>query len=478
MLFNSIIYFLFLGSSLLLYYIIPEKFRNYFLIAISALFYMYVKVEYIFLILFIVIVNYLIGIRIEKAHSKKLQMFFLNVSVFINLGILIFFKYWNFLIGNFFDFLGLVHLKSVTSIPLIIQLALPLGLSYYIFQTIGYTVDVYRGSIKAEKSFSQFSLFTLFFPKLLVGPIERANHFLPQLSRSIYFDKQNIIDGAKRIAWGLFKKLVVADRISIYHSTVIASSEYESGSTLLFASVLYTFQVYADFSGYTDIALGTAKMFGFDLMENFKRPLLAKSVSDFWRRWHISLSSWVNDYIFNPIVLKKRDWGIWGVFYGLLISFVVIGIWHGAAWNYVLFGLLQAFALIYETVTKKVRKKIAKRTNKTFYNTVSILITFLFVTFSLIIFQSATVNDAVTIVKGVFFNSGSLFIYDPPQLIFMLIGCVIIMACDIQSEFQAFPFSVFSNNNWVVQQLSYGFLLIYILLAGVFDGGQFIYFAF
>ena len=369
-------------------------------------------------------------------------------------------------------------MNNTDNIPLIAEVVLPIGLSYYIFQTIGYMIDIHRGSIKAEKNFAQFSLFTLFFPKLLVGPIERANHFLPQIKRNIHFDKQNIIEGAKRIAWGLFKKLVVADRISIYHRTVIASSEYQSGSTLLFASVLYTFQVYADFSGYTDIALGTAKMFGFDLMENFKRPLLAKNASDFWRRWHISLSSWVNDYIFNPIVLKNRDWGIWGVFYGLIISFVVIGIWHGAAWNYVLFGLLQAFAIMYEFITRKTRKRISKKIHPVIYDQASVLLTFLFVTFSLIIFQSGTLSEAINIIKGIFLNHGDLFYDKPSTLLFMLIGCGIMLIVDIQAEFGRFKFSLFSNKNWILQQISYALLLIYILLAGVFDGGQFIYFSF
>ena len=334
MLFNSIIYFIFLGTSLLIYYLLPVRFRKVFLIFTSAVFYMYVKVSYIVLISFIIIANYLLGIQIQNSLNRNRKKFLLDISLLINLGILIFFKYWNFLISNIFDFLGFIHFNKTADIPFV-DVLLPIGLSYYIFQTIGYTLDVYRGSIKAEKRISDFSLFILFFPKLLVGPIERAKHFLPQLKNQIYFNKLNITEGLKLIAWGLFKKLVVADRISIYHTVVINSSEYQSGETILLACILYTFQVYADFSGYTDIAIGSARMFGFDLIENFKRPLLAKSVSDFWRRWHISLSSWVNDYIFNPFVLKNRNWGNWGVFYGLLISFIVIGIWHGAAWNYV-----------------------------------------------------------------------------------------------------------------------------------------------
>jgi alginate O-acetyltransferase complex protein AlgI len=438
---------------------------------------MYVKVEYIFIILLVIIINYLIGVQIEKTKNKKWRILYFNLSLLVNLGILIFFKYWNFLIENIFSFLGLLKIHHTDPIP-ILEIVLPLGLSYYIFQTIGYITDVYRGYIKAEKSISRFSLFTLFFPKLLVGPIERGNHFLPQLKKEIYFDKENIINGAKRIAWGLFKKLVVADRISIYHTTIMGTLENQSGVTILFACILYTFQVYADFSGYTDIALGTAKMFGFDLMENFKRPLLAKNISDFWRRWHISLSSWVNDYIFNPIVLKNRYWGNWGVFYGLLISFVVIGIWHGASWNYVLFGLLQAIAIIYEICTRKARKKVSKKIPLSIYNFASILFTFLFVTFSLIIFQSATLKEATTTISAIFSHPGKLFYDKPSTLLFMLIGCGVMMLVDVHKEFKIFEFSTFSNKNWFVQQVSYALLLIYILLAGVFDGGQFIYFSF
>ncbi|MEO6136077.1 MAG: MBOAT family O-acyltransferase [Ginsengibacter sp.] len=377
---------------------------------------------------------------------------------------------------NLFDLLGIFHIYK--PIPVFLEIALPIGLSYYIFQTIGYITDIYRGSIKAENNFFHFTLFTLFFPKLLVGPIERANRFLPQLSKPKYFDTENFIEGSKRIVWGLFKKLVVADRIAIYQNAVMASTNEQSGSTLVFASILYTFQVYADFSGYTDIALGTARLFGFDLMENFKQPLLAKNVSDFWRRWHISLSSWVNDYVFNPIALKYRNWGIWSVFYALLISFVIIGVWHGASWNYVAFGLLQAIALIYETITKKQRKKLAKKIPVFLYNSISIILTFSFICFSLIIFRSEKFSDAENIIKGIFSNPGTLFFDNPSTLLFMLLGCVGMMIYDIQKEFKLPQLSFFTSKNWVLQQVAYAVLIIYILLAGVFDGGQFIYFSF
>ena len=476
MLFTSITYFLFLALSVIVYYLIPVKYRQLFLIAISMWFYMYVNVSYIFIILFIIIINYCLGILIQRANNKQRKKAFFYLSLFISLSVLIFFKYWNFLMLNLFEFFGWFHLNNSVSLPFL-DIALPIGLSYYIFQTIGYITDIKRGTVAAETNFYRFTLFTIYFPKLLVGPIERANHFLPQLKRNHFFDKENITEGAKRIAWGLFKKLVVADRIAIYHAKVISTSDHQSGGTIFLACILYTFQVYADFSGYTDIALGTARMFGFDLMENFKRPLLAKNVSDFWRRWHISLSSWVNDYIFNPVALKHRYWGEWGLFYALFISFVVIGIWHGAAWTYVFFGVLQAIALIYETATRRARKKISKKINFQAYNVISILLTFLFVTFSLIIFQSRTIGEAFDIIYKMFTNSGELYLY-PSIGIFMITGCAIMMIYDLQEEYKIVPFSLLSNKSWLVQQVAYALLLIYILMAGVFDGGQFIYFAF
>lgn len=476
MLFTSIIFFLFLACVLSLYYLISPKYRNYILIISSCLFYMYVDIAYIFLIMFIITVNYFLGVQIHKVSRKQIKLRLLQLSMLVNIGTLIFFKYWNFIIENLFGVIGSFQLTN--KLP-ILDIALPLGLSYYIFQTIGYTIDVFRGTHPAEKNFFNFSLFTLFFPKLLVGPIERANHFLPQIRKQIFFNKENIIEGSKRIAWGLFKKLVVANRISVYQDAVISSVSHQSGSTILFATILYTLQVYADFSGYTDIAIGTARLFGFDLIENFKRPLFAKSISDFWRRWHISLSSWVNDYIFNPLALKRRGWGNWGVFYALVVSFLVIGIWHGASWNYVVFGLLQAAALILETSTRRVRKRISKKTNSIIYNFVSIILTFSFVSFSLIIFRSETWDMGMAIIKGLFSAPGSLFYDTPSTLLYMFLGCGILLIHDVQQEFKLFKFSFFTKKNpWWLSQMGYAILLIYVLLAGVFDGGQFIYFAF
>lgn len=472
---TSIVYFIFLLSTLIVFYLIPVKYRNHVLTLASLIFYMYVKVSYVFIIVSIIIVNYMIGIRIGDAISKKLKTRLLYLCFIINIGILVYFKYWNFIIDNLFSFLGENSLKSNS---LLVEVILPLGLSYYIFQTIGYILDVYRGSLKAEKDFMKFSLFTLFFPKLLVGPIERAKNLLPQLSVEHKLKKDNIIEGGRLIAWGLFKKIVVANRISMYVDAVYLHLPQHNSTTFYFATLLYPIQVYADFSGYTDIAIGTAKLFGINLMENFKQPLLARNVSDFWRRWHISLSSWVNDYIFNPILYKRRDWGNLGVLYALIISFIVIGVWHGASWNFVVFGLLQAFALFYDLLTKNIRRKISKEIPGFIYNTVSILLTFLFFTFSLIIFRTTSISQAANIIHIIQSKPGILFIDTQSTMMFIFIGSLLLLLRDILIEYKIFKIKILGEHRWLLQHISYALLLIYMLVAGVFDGGQFIYFAF
>jgi alginate O-acetyltransferase complex protein AlgI len=472
---TSIVYFIFLVCTLIVFYVSPTKYRNYILIAASMIFYSYVKLSYLFIIISIIITNYFIGIEIGDTSNKKNKKNYLYLSLLLNVGILVYFKYWNFVIDNIVIFSGINYIKDNY---IIAEIILPLGLSYYIFQTIGYIFDIYRGTLKAEKDFSKFCLFTIFFPKLLVGPIERAKNLLPQLEIDYVFSKYNIVEGCRLITWGLFKKLVVADRISIYVNAVYSNLPQHNSTSFYFATILYPFQVYADFSGYTDIAIGTAKLFGINLMENFRYPLFAKNVSDFWRRWHISLSSWVNDYIYIPIVLKRRDWSNLGVFYALLLSFIVIGIWHGPSWNFVLFGILQAVAIMVEVLSKNFRKKISKRISVNLYMYMSIILTFLFFSFSLVIFRTTSLAEASNIIKIMFSEMGSLFIDQPSTIIFILIGIFILLLHDLKQD-NIWAIIFLGNKKYkILQQMSYSLLLIYIILAGVFDGGQFIYFAF
>lgn len=472
MIFTSITYSIFLIITVFLYYLLPVKFRKYLILVASIYFYGSVRVGFLILVLFVILFNYFIGIQLENTNERSIKKRYLFLSIFINLGILVFYKYLDFLVNNLSVFLGLFQYKVSFTV---LNLILPLGLSYYIFQVIGYNLDINRRSQKAERNFLNFSLFILFFPKLIVGPIERAKNLLPQFNIKIPFNQENFIEGGKLIVWGLFKKLVIADRISLFTNAVFNHLEYHSGITILFATILYAFQVYADFSGYTDIALGSARFFGVILMDNFKQPFFSRNVSEFWRRWHISLSSWVSDYIYTPLTLKYRYWGNYGVYYALFISFTVIGIWHGAKWNYILFGFIQAIAIIFEVLTKKIRKRISTKIPAIIYNILSIFLTFLFFSFSLIIFRTTTFNEAMRVINRIFFASGDLFFDNPSTFVFMILGCLILLLYEIKKEYSLTYIPLFNNKSWLLQQLSFALLIIYILLTGVFDGGQFIY---
>jgi len=474
MLFTSINYFVFLFISLLLYYISPVVYRKYILIIASLYFYSFVSIAFTFLILCLIILNYFTGIYIGNSYEQRIRKKIIFISIISNVLVLIYFKYLSFVIDNIFHLFNIVSIQN----PFLSNIILPLGLSYYTFQNIGYLIDIYRGSLLPEKNILNYALFILFFPKLLVGPIERGKHFLIQFHTSVSFQHNNLVDGGKRIVWGLFKKLVVAERIALYVSVIDAQPEKQSGLTIFVASLLYTIQVYADFSGYADMAIGSAKLFGYNLMENFNKPLFAKNISDFWRRWHISLSSWVNDYIFNPILLSKRNWKNYGVLFALLISFMIIGIWHGASWNYLIFGIIQAIVLYAELLSKKFRNKIAKSFHPGIYNILSIAFTFLFVSFCLIIFRSPSLVKSSQIFHSIFKNFGGLYIDRPSTFIFIFLGILLMMLYDLKKAFNFPIFNLVAKSNWIVQNMSYAFLLIYILIAGVFDAGQFIYFSF
>src|ERR1035437_8234861 len=431
MIFNSFTFFIFLAITLLAFYLAPGRLRIYVLILASAVFYIYGQATLIMLIIFVILVNFLLSAKIEQAPTKQKQKPYLYISMFLNIGVLAFFKYFNFIIQNISLLSGLFKVKN--PIPFL-DIVLPIGLSFYIFQSIGYILDVYRGSQKAEKNLADYSLFILFFPKLLVGPIERTKNFLPQIKKKITFKGENIVLGFKLITWGLFQKLVIADRLAIYTDAVFGNYIHHSGITIFVAILFYSIQLDADFAGYTNIAIGTARLCGFNLMQNFNRPYLSKTVADFWRRWHISLSSWLSVYIYNPIVLNRRDWGNFGVSYALLISFSIIGIWHGATWNFVIFGLLQSAALIFETLTVKPRKKIIKALPPFIFDNLSIMLTFLFFSFSLVFFRTQGFNDAIAIISRVFTGHGNFF-NDFNTLVYSVLGIFVLLLCDMQDEY-------------------------------------------
>jgi len=482
MIFTSLIFLLFFFIVALLYYLLPAKFQWIWLLVSGIYFYMYSNPFYIFVPLLIILITWYAGTQIQKWGSSGKGWQFYLFGIIANVALLVFFKYTDFLSSTTFDFINftrhrIFHDPVSLKDPFLINVVAPLGISYITFQAIGYLIEIKRGNHEAEKHLGHFSTYLLFFPKIIAGPVERAHNFLPQLKETKSFQYDNIRNGLRQILWGLFKKIVIADRLSLYVSSILDNAGFHSGASLILASIFYVFQMYADFSGYTDMALGFAKILGFDLMQNFNRPFFAKSVSEFWRKWHISLSTWFADYFYTPIAVSKRDWGKWSVVYAFFVTFIVLGFWHGANWTFIIFGALQGFILTIEFFTRKTRKSLRKKIPEFVNTTGSMIFVFAYFCFSLIFFRAVTVGDALTVIKRIFTASGSVYFDrdEPSSFIFSIMGILFLMIVEWKWEFHQDGIRFFDNKSWLVRNLSYAFLIIIILMTGVFDGGQFIY---
>lgn len=341
MLFNSLNFLIFFPIVLFIYYIVPKKMKQFWLLAASYYFYMCWNAKYIVLMLFSTIITYVSGLIIEKIKSNswsiEKKIFYKKVSVavsfFLNLMVLFYFKYINFALGTLKAMLHIVNVDL--SVPAF-DIMLPVGISFYTFQALSYTVDVYRGDIYAEKNFFRYALFVSFFPQLVAGPIERSKNLLKQLAIPKKFNFDSAKEGCLLMIWGYFLKIVLADRIAIFVDVVYNDFEKFGGYYLIVATLLFAIQIYCDFGGYSVIAIGAAKILGIDLMENFNTPYLSKSVSEFWRRWHISLSSWFKDYLYIPLGGNRKSRLRKNI--NLMIVFLVSGLWHGADWSFVIWG--------------------------------------------------------------------------------------------------------------------------------------------
>jgi alginate O-acetyltransferase complex protein AlgI len=483
MLFNSINYFLFLSAVFILNYIVPDRFRWILLLLASTFFYMIAGVATIIVPIVIILSTFICGILIERSSKTSRKKTYFLLGLFINLGLLVFFKCINFFIATAFNGFNFINRmvrgeQAVNHTPIILQLVVPLGISYITFQAIGYLIEINRGNQNSEKNLGLFATYLMFFPKLLSGPIERAHNFIPQLRQKHEFNYEQVVEGLKRILWGLFLKLVVANRLALYTDAVFNNFGQHSGITLLVASIFFTIQLFADFAGYTDMAIGSAQILGYRLMENFNSPFIAESITEFWRRWHISLTTWVNEYIYNPIVINCRSWNKWAVVFAAMVTFLILGFWHGASWNYIIFGFLQGIALSVEFLSRRFRKRVRSKI-PTWLNTVlGISFTFGYFTFSLIFFKVATVKDAFYIVGKIFINIGAtIFTGDIGIFVFSLMGIFLLILNGFMCEY--FPkFKLLHNNNKYIRFFSILFLLMYIVSFGVFDGSQFIYFKF
>ena len=398
MLFNSYSYLFFFPLVCFVYFLLPKvKLRIPFLLLASYFFYMCWNPVYIVLILLSTLIDYFVAKKVENSNGHKAKKKWLYLSLFVNLGILFYFKYYNFLAENIESLFEIFSLH--VNIP-DHSWILPVGISFYTFQTLSYTLDVYNGKLKAESNFWKFALYVSFFPQLVAGPIERSTNLLPQFDIKHSFDYKRVRLGMILILVGLFKKIVVADRFAMYVDQVYNNPNDHLGFTIVMATVFFVFQIYCDFSGYSDMAIGSAKVLGFNLMDNFKGPLLSKNVSELWRRWHISLSTWIRDYLYNPLLYKFRNSGTFFIHFVSFVTFVSVGIWHGANWTFIVFGLLQALAISLELITKKYRKKLKKVINIKFYNIISIIGTFSFWSFCCLIFRSKSIEEAMLLTKN------------------------------------------------------------------------------
>jgi alginate O-acetyltransferase complex protein AlgI len=344
MLFNSISFAIFLPVVFLLYWFFTKgnlKLQNILLLVASYFFYACWDYRFLFLLIFSTLLDYFTGLKIYEAKGKHKKKFWLWLSICINLGFLGVFKYYNFFVSSFAEALSSfgLHINYST-----LNVILPVGISFYTFHGLSYVLDIYNNKIKPNRNFINYSVFVSFFPLLVAGPIERATHLLPQIERKREFDYSKAIDGLRQILWGLFKKIVIADNCAEYANLIFNNSDQYGGSTLLLGAIFFTFQIYCDFSGYSDIALGTARLFGIDLLRNFAFPYFSRDIAEFWRRWHISLSSWFRDYLYIPLGGSKG--GTLKKVRNTFIIFLVSGFWHGANWTFIVWGLLNAIYIM------------------------------------------------------------------------------------------------------------------------------------
>jgi alginate O-acetyltransferase complex protein AlgI len=476
MVFTSFNFVLFFPAVILIYYITPIKFRWITLLITGYFFYANIKPVYVLLLMGITLSTYVFTGLIDKTNIDTKKKRYMIINIILILLPLFFYKYFPGINNLFFKLLGVIHIRVQFPEN---KLILPIGISYYTFMAIGYTVDVYNEEIKTEKNLGILALFISFFPLLLSGPIERAKNILPQFNSIKYFDYSKFTQGCKIMLWGYFMKLVIADRIAIYVDAIYGNIPEHNGTSLIVATLLYPFQVYADLGGYSLIAIGTANILGFKVIQNFNRPFCATSMSEFWRRFHISLISWLTDYIFTPLNFLFRKYKVWGTVSALMITFLLSGIWHEAAWTFIIWGLLQGTFLSIEALSNKKRITLETKynlNNRMWYSLVGITLTFILFTASELFDRMISLSEISTICNKIFTTSGPVYIERPSTIIFSLFGILVLLFKDFMEEFSPSRFLLFENKNRIVRLISYCIIIIIIFLIGVFDGGQFIYF--
>lgn len=429
MLFNSIDFAVFLPIVFFLYWFVTNKslkFQNFLIVVSSYLFYGWWDWRFLSLILFSTLVDYLVGVGLSHQENPTKRKVLLWTSIVVNLGFLGIFKYYNFFLDNFvaaFSFFG-SEIKANS-----LDIILPVGISFYTFQTLSYSIDVYKKKLEPTKDFIAFSAFVCFFPQLVAGPIERATHLLPQFYSKRKFDYSKAVDGMRQILWGLFKKVVIADNCAEYANLIFNNSDNHSGSTLVVGAVFFTFQIYCDFSAYSDIAIGTSRLFGFDLMQNFNFPYFSRDMAEFWRRWHISLSTWFRDYLYIPLGGSKGS--NWIRVRNTFIIFIVSGFWHGANWTFIVWGALNALYILPSIIFKTNRNNMEIVARGKYLPSAkelfSVLLTFSLTVFAWIFFRANNIEHAFSYIAKIFSSSFFTIPTILPRNIILLVVLFILM---------------------------------------------------
>ena len=482
MLFNSIQFLIFLPLVVLLYYAIPYKYRWVMLLVASYYFYMCWKPEYLILIIVSTLIDYYVGLKMGQTEKKRDKKIYLFISLVVNLGLLFAFKYFNFFNESF---RSLYQVFDITYHVPSLKVLLPVGISFYTFQTLSYSIDVYNGKKVPEKHLGIFALYVAFFPQLVAGPIERSTHLMPQFHEKHDFSYDKTVSGLRLIMWGFFKKLVIADNLALLVNNVYNNPGNHTSFSLLVATYCFAFQIFCDFSGYSDIAIGSARIMGYDLMQNFRRPYFAQSIAEFWKRWHISLSTWFRDYLYIPLGgnrVSKIKW-----YRNLIVVFVLSGMWHGANWTFIVWGLLHGIYLMISIIMGKAKNIVSRITMlekiPSLGWTIRTLITFHLVLFAWIFFRANSLKEAGYIITHIFTKNFSFTLEGIGfSSRWIITYGIMILFMEIIHLFEerknssivdivgTYPIAL----RWII----YNAVIICTLLLGFFGSQQFIYFQF
>ena len=473
MVFNSFSYLIFFPTIVAIYFAVPYRFRWVVVLTGSYYFYMSWKPIYGLLLFSTTLVDWALALWMGRYAEKSKRKLILSVSVIANLGVLFFFKYFNFINTSLWDFFNL------NGDPLLLKIILPIGISFYTFQSIAYMVDVYRGELKPEKNLGRYAAFVSFFPHLVSGPILRPSNIIPQIHEKKDWKSENVKIGLFLIATGLIKKVVIADNLSFLVDKAFSSPDVLSGSTLLLATYFFGFQIYCDFAGYTDIAIGSAKILGYQIPDNFRQPYFSKSIPEFWRRWHVSLSSWIRDYLYIPLGGNRR--GEARTYFNLMITMLLVGLWHGAAWTFVLWGFLHGFFLIFSKATVGARDRFLAfiRMPKFLKHAWRMFFAFNLVSIAWVFFRAKSTHDALTIVKTIFISFGSLnySVFSGAEVLFAVALITALIIFDALESNKALSRRLVSLPWYYEAGFLYAALLVLMSIAAT-QGPRFIYFQF